>query len=194
MEPIAYNLLLGSDSFIAGSNFGLEQDFGFCLSSQDFQRNKSKSVRSRLSSFADWNRGPSLQTLLQQFGTQANNSQATATNDSTFNHYQAFFNSSNQTNQDACPMAAATAATAAVATANFNQLSTSSLSGKQHENLVLSRQCFLFNDYLLLCVRTKDGKLQLLEVSVCFYNSMNSFNSIAKANSKQMNKFPHAVP
>lgn len=31
----------------------------------------------------------------------------------------------------------------------------------------LIRQCFLFTNHLLLCTRTKDGKLHLLEVSDC---------------------------
>lgn len=150
MEPIAYNLLLGSDSFIAGSSFGLEQDFGFCMSSQDFQRNKSKSVRSRLSSFADWNRGPTLQTLLQQFGAQANSTSIAPESCYYQNlHHQAFFGSSSNNNADC-------------SASNLNHVSSG---GNKQENLVLSRQCFLFNDYLLLCVRTKDGKLQLLEVS-----------------------------
>lgn len=35
--------------------------------------------------------------------------------------------------------------------------------GQAHNELV--RQCFLFTNHLLLCTRTKEGKLELLEVS-----------------------------
>lgn len=36
-----------------------------------------------------------------------------------------------------------------------------------HQNTKeLIRQCFLFTNHLLLCTRTKDGKLHLLEVSI----------------------------
>lgn len=106
-------------------------------SSNVFSRKKSKSARSRsrLSSFTDWNPGPSVQSILQQFNMAIGNSNDTSNS------------------------------------VNFSQQTGSSLfqhlepSNSTNFSSPMSRHCFLFSNYLLLCVRTKDGKLQLLEVS-----------------------------
>lgn len=101
-----------------------------------FSRRKSKSARSRsrLSSFADWNPAPSVQSILQQF-----NFSAPSCGDMNQNTYYSNL--------------------------NHHYPGGSNLSSHSNDN-TLSRHCFLFTNYLLLCVRTKDGKLQLLEVSV----------------------------
>lgn len=154
MEPIAFNLLLGSDSYLtSGASFGFFESSSLPMMTLMMAKShKSKSVRSRLSSFADWNHGPSLQALIQQFGASSSQSQSNNYNcdsGATFldtNKQQTSSNSNNNNN----------------ISSNSNN---NNYNNQDSRNFVLSRQCFLLNNYLLLCVRTKDGKLELLEVS-----------------------------
>lgn len=131
IEPFALNFVSVSDINAcdngSSSSVYVDRIHGASVGSGGniFTRRKSKSARSRsrLSSLADWNPTPSVQSLLQQFNFGCNSNQL-----------------------------------------DFLSSSFSQDIGSSSSNNLL-RHCFLFTNHLILCVRSKDGKLQLLEVS-----------------------------
>lgn len=98
---------------------------------------KGGKARSRLASFAS--RTPSNQKNQQFHHYQLND----------LGHYaQMMYGSNNLDNR----------------TQNYN--SGNNINDNHQNTKELIRQCFLFTNHLLLCTRTKDGKLHLLEVSI----------------------------